>query len=505
MEAKEINIRDEILCQEILETISPGWFAYINSSGEWKYPPHLRYLDKALHFLVAGKFSRLMVNMPPRHGKSEMISKYFPAWYINRFPDKRIILTSYSADFASMWGRLVKEILITRSIEGKSDLRLSKDSHAMKLFSIANRTGSMVSTGAGCSLTGRGADLLIIDDPVKNNEEANSEKILDNIWEWFVATAYTRLEPGGKVVLLMTRWHDDDLCGRIAKTSNIIRLDEAIDSDSLLPSDKETWVKITLPAIAEDDDELGRNIGEPLWAVRYDESALAKIKLQAGAYWFASLYQQSPIPGRNPVFKREHFSYFTEDSECYHLVNHLGARETRRKDSCLRFATVDLASSISQTSDYTVILTYAHTPQNEILVLDVLRQRLAPEHHKNLIATQVAKWNLTLVGIEQVGYQAILVNEMSKAGFQIKALTPKGNKVLRAGVMKAKMALGKVYFPTSAHWLSDFEDELMRFPDGRHDDQVDAFAYIGFMTIDDKKPPVLGCGKKERVGDTMFG
>ena len=482
------------------EIISPGWFAHHNSDGKWKFARHLQYLDKALVGLINGDFSRLMVNMPPRHGKSELISKYFPAWYLTKYPDKRIILTSYSKDFASKWGRLVRDIINDRTDKGKSELKLARDNRSANIFSIREKGGTMVSTGAGCSITGRGADLLIIDDPIKNSDAAMSKKIPGKIWDWFIGTAMTRLEPGGKAVLLMTRWHDDDLCGKILQSANIVSFRDAMSGVDY-PDDIETWIKLTLPALAPEEDELGRMPGEALWRERYDEAELLRIKVQSGAFWFASLYQQDPIPGKHCIFKREHFSYFTEDDKFYHLKNHRGEEISRLKDTCLRFASVDLGLSTSKQSDYTAIVTFALTQYCEVLILDVLRLRVAPEYHQSLIASHIDKWQLNLTGIEDVAYQRSLINILKLKGYNIKSLKPSGSKTARARIMQTRLEDGSVYFSRNASWLGDFEEELMRFPDVKHDDQADAFSYIGLMLSGEEGALVKGTRKPEKIGN----
>lgn len=190
-------------------------FAKITSHGYWKEIKHLKLLSDNLTDVVERKIKRLIINMPPRHGKSELCSKFFPAWYLINNPDHRIILTSYNADFAKMWGEEVKNILI--EFGEKFKISISKNTRSKGFFKIEKYGGSMTCVGAGGSLTGRGADLIILDDIIKNNTEANSIKKRESIWEWFLSTCYTRLEPNGVLLIVMTRWNKDDICGRIEK------------------------------------------------------------------------------------------------------------------------------------------------------------------------------------------------------------------------------------------------------------------------------------------------
>lgn len=230
--------------------------------------------------------------MPPRHGKSEFVSRYFPAWYLGRFPDKRIILTSYEAGFASGWGRKARAVLTEFGPE-VFGVRVSQASRAGDDWGIEGREGGMVTAGVGGPITGRGADVLIIDDPVKNAEEARSPTIREKVWDWFESTASTRLEPGGSIVLIMTRWHLDDLAGRVVAGQGEFG--------------REPWTVVNLPALARDNDPIGRAVGEPLWPERYDLKALEPH--QADPYWWSALYQQDPTAEGGVEWPPEYFDH----------------------------------------------------------------------------------------------------------------------------------------------------------------------------------------------------
>src|SRR5690348_3861723 len=239
---------------QALATGTPAGLAWVASDGRWQYAPHLRLLSDALWRVAAGHIRRLMVFMPPRHGKSELVSHYFPAWYLGTRPNRRVILTSYEADFAATWGRKVRDVLAEfgPTLYG---VRVRDDSSAANRWDLAEHTGGMVTAGVGGPITGRGADVLIIDDPVKNADDALSATMRERVWEWWRSTAYTRLEPSGAAVLVMTRWHEDDLAGRL--------LGE-------MEQGGEHWEVLRLPAIAEEeDDALGRHPGEALWPQRF--------------------------------------------------------------------------------------------------------------------------------------------------------------------------------------------------------------------------------------------
>lgn len=217
----------------------------------------------------------LVIEAPPRHGKSELISKWVSPWFLSRWPDQRVILAAYEHGFARTWGRKGRDILTEHG--GLFGVHVRDDSAAASDW-LTNYEGGMLTAGAGGPMTGRGANLLIIDDPFKNAESAVSETIRDKIWDWWQSTASTRIEPGGKAIIIATRWHEDDLSGRIIRQA---------EERGGKP------VKVlTLRAVAEDDDILGRPIGAALWPERYDEAALEQIRIGRDTYWWLSLFQQ---------------------------------------------------------------------------------------------------------------------------------------------------------------------------------------------------------------------
>lgn len=211
--------------------------------------------------------------MPPRHGKSTIGSWWFPVWFFDRFPHKRMILSSYGADFAADWGRRVRNTLVQHGDELTA--RITGDSSAADRWDTTDG-GGMITAGVGGSITGRGADVLMVDDPIKNAEEANSPRHREKVWKWWQSTALTRLEPGGAAVVMQTRWHEDDLTGRI------------------IADEGERWETIRLPALAEARDALDRRPGEALWPERYDVDALRSVRQSVGDYVWESLYQQKP-------------------------------------------------------------------------------------------------------------------------------------------------------------------------------------------------------------------
>ena len=198
---------------QMTATLDPAGLARYVTRGAWKIAPHLDLLSRRLVAVACGEVRRLLVVMPPRHGKSLLCSVFFPAWYLGTYPDRRVILASYESDFAAGWGRKTRDVLEEHGpLFGVS---LRSDSSAANRWDIAGRAGGMISVGVGGAATGRGADLFIIDDPVKSLEDAQSEAMSRRAWDWYRGVARTRLEPGGAIVLIMTRWAEQDLAGRL--------------------------------------------------------------------------------------------------------------------------------------------------------------------------------------------------------------------------------------------------------------------------------------------------
>lgn len=394
-----------------------------------------------------------MAWMPPRHGKSELCSLYLPIWFLENWPHKRVVLASYEADFAASWGRRVRNAILEN--QSTLDLRISEDSSAANRWETT-RGGGMVTTGIGGPLTGRGADLLIVDDPVKNAEEGYSETVQKRTWEWWTSTAYTRLEPQASALVIQTRWHDLDLSGRI------------------LAARTEPWDVISLPALAEPGDPLGREEDAPLWPSRYGTEDFARIRGSVGPYVWAALYQQRPAPAEGGFFKRDWFTtYAVEGDGIYRLPD--GQRLTLK--ALTRFATVDLAASTKASADYTVIATFGKAPNGKVLLLDVDRERREGPDIVPAIERAVRKWGTGTVWIEKVGFQLALVQAARRAGIPVRELEADRDKIARALPLTAEMEGGRLLFPRATAWMETVQAEMLAFPAGAHDDIVDALAY----------------------------
>ncbi|MEP3891358.1 MAG: terminase family protein [Hellea sp.] len=256
--------------------------------SQYEAAPHHRRIARTLEAVDRGEIDRLMVTMPPRHGKSEEVTIRFPAWALGRNPKRHIITACYNAELASGFGRSVRNILATPAYDKIFQTQLARDSKAANRWNTTDG-GAYIAAGVGTAITGRGADIFIIDDPLKDRAEAESELRRQAVWDWYTSTAYTRLMPGGAVIIVQTRWHEDDLAGRL-----LAHQEKGGDQ----------WHRLDLPAIDAS--------GQALWPEKYPLSALRRIQAAIGPRDWSALYQQAPSPEDGDFFRREWFDMFSE-------------------------------------------------------------------------------------------------------------------------------------------------------------------------------------------------
>ncbi|WP_307839606.1 terminase large subunit domain-containing protein [Streptomyces sp. MBT49] len=265
---------------------SPGALAAVLTDRREMQARHLNMVDQAWIDMAEGRTERVMLTMPPRHGKSRRASRWAPLWYLRKYPDRRVMIASYSSDLADDHGRWIRDAIDTWG--DQLGIHLNRGSKAANRFDIAGHEGGLVAAGIGGGLTGKGATIALVDDPVKDMADADSPTMRKRAWEWWQSVLQTRLEPGGAICVIQTRWHEDDLAGRI--------IADAEDNE---------WTVIDLPALADrDDDPLGRQVGEALWPERFNESHHAKTRKRVGERVWASLYQQKPKPPEGGVWQR---------------------------------------------------------------------------------------------------------------------------------------------------------------------------------------------------------
>lgn len=455
-----------------LASASPAAFAHVTSRGQWVPYDHLLKLDEALLRVANGQTKRLIVTMPPRHGKSELTSKYFPAWYLGRHPDRQVMLASYEAGFAATWGGKARNLLeeYGPNIFG---VEVSDRTSAKDRWEIDAHDGVMVTAGVGGALTGMGAHVLIIDDPVKNDRDAKSETMRERAWDWWRSTARTRLmpesptAPAGAVIVVQTRWHEDDLSGRMLAHS---------------AEDGDLWEHLDLPALAVEDDAMGRAPGDALCPELFSVQSLQATAKAIGRYWFAAMYMQKPVPAEGMLFKDHHFRYWapaeTADGQTRVILHEPdGTQRPIDTHRLTKFQVVDTAASEKKTADFTVVTTFGRTPDGEIVILDLQRRQFEVLDVPGFIDREHQKHGRPPLWVENFGHGFGVVKALRRKGVAVHGADPIGDKVMRAMDAVARYEAGEIYHPRVAPFLDDLEAELKAFPNGKNDDMVDTVAY----------------------------
>lgn len=434
-----------------------------DDTSKSRYMPvkHHEVIAAALEEVEAGRMPRLIITMPPRHGKSELASRRFPAWFLGKDPYRQMIFSTYNDDFAQDFGRSVRATM--RSTEFQQIFpacKLRTGSQASD--KIQTEEGGMLNfVGRGSGLTGRGADLLIIDDPIKDREEADSKNLRDKLWAWFTEAAMTRLMPGGRVVIIMTRWHEDDLIGRLTDPKN-----PCFDANEAA-----SWKLLALPAIADDDDAMGRKTGEALWPERFPLPVL-EAQRRINPRGFSALYQGKPTPDDGDYFKRDWLKTYDHPSQLPANLRIYGAS--------------DHAVSVAQDADKTCLGCVGIDEDDNIWVLpDIFWRRAATDAVCDGLLDQFRR-NKPLLWWAEHGHISKAIGPFLRKRMQeeriycaIDEVVPAKDKQTRAQAIRGRLAMGKVFFPKFATWWPDAQLELLKFPAARHDDFVDWISHIG--------------------------
>ncbi|MEK4263672.1 phage terminase large subunit [Paenibacillus sp. FSL L8-0499] len=428
---------------------------FMDYDSEYRDRPgkHLDVLDETLMKVSTGEIKRLIVTMPPRHGKSERVSKKFPAWHVGRNPSDEIIVASYSIDLSRGFSRISRDTLTSNN--GVFDASVDPNNKSSESWGIEGYRGGVTAAGVGGSITGKGARIAIIDDPVKNAEEANSEVMREKVWDWYTSTLYTRLTPDGRIVVVMTRWHEDDLVGRLLKKE----ADEIKDGTHK----GERWTVINFPAIAEDNDYLGRKPGEALWPeFGFDTQRLEQIKSDVGSYVFNALYQQRPTAAEGAMIKRDWWRYYDSDPERMKFDEIIQSWDCTFKDS--------------DGSDFVVGQVWGRKDADKYL-LDMVRARMDINQTMDAIRNMSAKWpKARLKLIEEKANGAAIIQMLNKKIGGLVPIVPKDSKISRVSTIVPDIEAHNVYIPSDKPWVQDFVEECAAFPKGTHDDMVDAMS-----------------------------
>lgn len=441
-----------------------------------------REIAKALEAVERGEIPLLIFAMPPRHGKTELATKRMAAWYSGRHPTHDIIVAAASDLLAEDMGADVRAIMHTpQHRQVFPTFKLRRGGNAKNNIQT-DAGGRLIFAGKGGTINGRGAHLLLIDDLYKDFAEARSETMRNAAWDWFTKVAMMRRMGMKLVIITMTRWHSDDIIGRLTDPEN----------PHYNAEEAKMWKIIRLPGLAEGDDPLGRRPGEALWPERYDED-YHKGSQRRDPLGFAALVQQRPSVADGVLFRRENIQYYDpkelpENLRCYAASDHAVNVKQRNDPSCFIKVGVD--------------------QQNNIYIIEVIWKKMKTDMAVEAMLTLATTGQKPLLWWAERGHISgsigpFLRKRMLETSRYINIIevTPKADKEQRAQSIAARVAMGKVYFPRGQWWTEKAVDELMAFPNGTHDDFADALAYIGLglqsqfgpeKKAKDKVEPVVG-------------
>ncbi len=490
----------------------------------WVHQDICMRLERFSQAVADGKSPRLMLLVPPRHGKSELASIRFPAWHLGQYPNHEIINAGYNLDLPMIFSRKVREIARDPLYQKLfPDAQLDPDTGAAEAWKMT-KGGGFTAAGVGGGITGKGAHVLIIDDPIKNLEEADNSDVRDKLEGWYQSTAYTRLAPGGGVLLIETWWNDDDLAGRLQQAA---RLNPKADQFEVIRypalAEQFEWkhresghiLRTAAPVLIQEDIagaamrnkilghqaptevtpgelveyepgqfELLRAPGESLHAERYPPESLERIKATLSPRIWSALYQQNPVPDEGMYFQKSYFRYIRAFPDLRH---------TRI------YTAWDFAIGEKQVNDFTVGATIMQDATDTLYVLDVHKLKGDSFSIVEAIIDVYQRWGQIpqtdyLLGFEDgqifKAIEPLLKKRMSERGTYppYEVLKPFTDKLARARPLQGRMQQGRVYFLEDAPWRSGAEQEMLRFPAGAHDDVVDALSWATRLCMG-KAPP----------------
>ncbi len=436
MEFAEKQVRQELEQRQAAKDSLLAFTAYTHR--DWQTGKHHKTICEHLEAVERGDIRRLIITAPPRHTKSELASRRFPAWYMGRNPNKQIITATYAAEFAGDFGRDVRNIVASEKYQNVFSTKLAADARAAGRWNTS-QGGIYVATGVGGPITGRGADIALLDDYLKNRQDADSERHRETTWKWFTSTFYTRLMPGGAVVIIATRWHEDDLIGRC------------------LNQDHEDWQLIELKAIED---------GKALWPEWYPLEDLKRIKTTLGSREWESLYQQDPQPETGTYFQREWFRRYDQAPEPLNI-----------------YITTDFAVTDGG-GDYTEFGVWGTDTEDNLYAIDWWSGQKTADVWVDVLLDLVNKWKPNTVWGEGGVIRRAVEPFLNKRSMERRDyayfdwITRHADKSAMARSFQARCSMGKVYFPNTP-WADRVINQCVGFPAGKHDDAVDVCALIG--------------------------
>jgi predicted phage terminase large subunit-like protein len=442
--------------------------------------PALDLIDAALVNLADTSDGRLIITMPPQEGKSTRVAKDYVIWLLTQNPELRVVTASYSQSLANRNGRAIRNAIATHPELG---LDIASDNGSVSEWTLQGHDGGVLSVGIGAGVTGRAADVMVIDDPIKDRKEADSETFRDSRWDWWTDAGSTRLAPGAPVVVILTRWHEDDFAGRL-----------------LAAPDGDVWTVLNIPAQADhrpdegETDPLGREVGDFMVSARGRTlRQWAAIKVRSGARTWASLYQGRPTPATGDILDRDWWQYYDQP---LHLVRDDGTCVVTGYDDLM--LSWDMAFKDTAASDYVVGQVWMRRGA-DVYLLDQVRGRMDFVETCRKVRALAAKWpQAALKLVEDKANGTAVISQLSRTVPGIVPEEPVGGKEARAYAVTPFIEAGNVHLPAVeiAPWVDDLVEEASAFPAGKHDDQVDAMTqainrllnmiFLGGGVVDDE-------------------
>lgn len=419
----------------------------------YKTPRHIQFTAPYLEAVERGQIKRLMIFEPPRHGKSEQVSRKFPAYFLGRNPDKNIILASYAKSLCRTFSRKVRQNVESDEFEMLfPGVCTAEDSRSVDQWELQGHKGGLMAAGVQGAITGFGADVFIIDDPIKDRAEAESRVIRDNAFDWYQNVALTRLEPNGAMILMMTRWHQDDLAGRI------------------LQKEKD-WVVLNLPALIEDEEQekqdlLKRKINDALWPERFSRQNLEDLKGQVGSRTWTALYQGRPMDPGSQIIKRDWIRWYDN-----------------LPPETVRGGGIDTATSQKTTADNTAFVEVARDKEGFLYVDEVFCEQTSVDAFTSFYTNRVKIQKFSSVKIEEnAAGEAIRQAVVKKCQALSVSPHPEGfrtstDKVVRVMEFVAMIENGTIRFKRGNKKVEELVERLIDFPQGAVDDDVDALGF----------------------------
>ena len=449
---------------------------------------HHRLLADMLMAIEQGDKDRICVNIPPRHGKSNLVSIMYPAWFLGRNPNKKVMMVSHTTDLAVDFGRKVRNLIATDEYKTIfPTVSLAIDSKSAGRWNT-NTGGEYYACGIGSSIAGRGADLLLVDDPHSEQDVINGNfEVFAKAYDWFTFGARTRLMPGGRVAIIQTRWHMDDLTGRVTK-------------DMMQNERADQYEVVEFPAILDiDDEETGEMIQKPLWPEFFDLEALLRTKASMPTFQWNAQYQQEPTAEEAALVKREWWQMWEQGNppSCEYIIMSL-----------------DAAAESHNRADYTALTTWGVflNEENEaynIILLNSIKKRLEFPELKDLAMDEYAEWEPDAFIVEKKSSGTALYQEMRRMGLPVSEYTPhrgSGDKLARLNSVSDIVASGLVWVPPT-RWAEEVIEEIAGFPFMSHDDLVDStvmalmrFRQGGFIRLPTDEPEDVRYFKQRRGG-----